>query len=91
MASANGDFLGPGNNRRIGTIIIDGHEAGCTLQCAHCGNHWVLVKGSGRVRGYCMDCSGPTCGSRACTRPVPHVSWLKKLELHRSNPQRYPL
>lgn len=43
-----------------------------TLSCVHCGGHWVVVPGSGRTRGWCMKCKGPTCGKQACCacRPV---------------------
>lgn len=52
-----------------GTIIIsDGfseveHD---TLQCVHCGKHWVVVRGSGIRRNFCRKCMGPTCGCQAC-------------------------
>lgn len=35
----------------------------CDLkQCVHCGGHWVFEKGSGKLRGFCQRCMGPTCG-----------------------------
>ena len=37
-----------------------------TLQCVHCQHHWRVVVGSGRVRGYCRRCMGPTCGAKVC-------------------------
>jgi hypothetical protein len=35
-----------------------------TLQCVHCGKHWMVVKGSGRTRGFCMKCNGVHCGGQ---------------------------
>ncbi len=35
-----------------------------TLQCKHCGRHWVPQPGSGRKRGFCTVCMGPTCGPK---------------------------
>jgi len=32
-----------------------------TLQCCHCGMHWMVVRGSGRLRGWCSKCNGPLC------------------------------
>lgn len=37
-----------------------------TMQCAHCGKHWVLKPGSGRKRGFCMLCNQVTCGQEQC-------------------------
>ena len=36
------------------------------MQCRHCGGHWEVVPGSGRQRGWCMNCSGPLCGAAHC-------------------------
>jgi len=36
-----------------------------TLMCIHCQQHWEVMPGSGRRRGYCMNCNGPTCGKKA--------------------------
>jgi len=56
--------------RPHGLVIVtdlDGNETvRDTLQCVHCQAHWVVVKGSGRRRGWCMKCGGPTCGAHAC-------------------------
>lgn len=43
-----------------------------TLQCVHCMKHWIVEPGSGRRRGFCLNCNGPTCGAADCeTRCVP--------------------
>lgn len=56
-------------SRPAGAIIVDGQQVADTLQCVHCQAHWVPVRGSGRVRGWCSNCQGPVCGPRcaACT------------------------
>jgi len=61
-----------------GTLFVDGHEVANTLQCVHCGHHWVSLKGSGRKRGFCLNCMGPVCGPR-CYDCIP---FLKKLDLY---------
>lgn len=43
-----------------------------TLQCVHCGLHWRIVHGSGKKRGFCMKCMGPTCGRHKCDECVPY-------------------
>ena len=53
-------------------------EAG-TLQCVHCGCHWIPVKGSGKVRGFCERCNGPVCG-RECAKCVPNEQMLENIE-----------
>jgi hypothetical protein len=50
-----------------------------TLQCVHCGAHWVVKPGSGNVRGYCTRCNGPVCGPR-CAECVPLERRLEMLE-----------
>jgi hypothetical protein len=45
-----------------------------TLQCVHCGKHWFVVKGSGRMRGFCMKCNGVHCGGQHCWECRP---WAK--------------
>ena len=50
-----------------GFIVIDGVTVADTLQCVHCQAHWVPMKGSGIVRGFCMNCMGPVCGKKCAT------------------------
>ena len=50
-----------------------------TLQCCHCGGHWVASPGSGRVRGYCQNCNGFVCGP-GCAACVPTEQYLTNLE-----------
>jgi hypothetical protein len=62
-----------------GHIIIEGQEIADTLQCCHCGHHWIPVKGSGRTRGFCTKCNGVTCGRPECMECVPYE---KRLDLY---------
>ena len=51
-----------------------------TLQCVHCGAHWVVRPGSGRVRGWCLKCCGPTCGQGRCDECIPVEKKLDQTE-----------
>lgn len=79
------------DNRAVGTVLADGQEVGRTMQCCHCGCHWVWVHGSGKTRSWCLSCQGFTCGSERCTRPLPHISWKERLELNEKDRVKYPL
>lgn len=50
-----------------------------TLQCCHCGGHWVPRPGSGTVRGFCQNCNGPVCGP-GCAACVPAEQMLENIE-----------
>ena len=62
--------------RSGGTCLSDGAEVACTVQCVHCGGHWIPVQFSGRVRGFCMLCKGPICGP-GCQECVPYERQLE--------------
>jgi len=54
-----------------------------TLQCVHCGGHFPVRPGSGKMRGYCTRCHGPVC-SRACSGDcVPLAVQLENMEAGR--------
>lgn len=61
-----------------GHILIDGKVTCDTIQCKHCGHHYISVKGSGKLRGYCTKCNGWLCGAPACLLECSHFE--KKLE-----------
>lgn len=65
--------------RPKGHFIVDGKEMADTVQCCHCNMHFVSIKGSGKRRGFCMECMAVTCGQRKCDRCVP---FEKKLDLY---------
>lgn len=62
-----------------GLVFLDGQEVAETRQCVHCGRQWIWEKGSGKVRGWCMNCSGITCGNERCDECIPYE---KKLDLY---------
>jgi len=66
-------------DRHAGHIIIDGIERAMTAQCCHCGGHFVVRKGSKRLRGFCSNCSQVTCGAPGCN---PCIPFEKKLDLY---------
>lgn len=68
--------------KHVGSIFVDGHEVAETMQCCHCGGHFVYRKGSGTDRGFCTLCNQMTCGKKACD---PHVPFEKKLDLLEQN------
>lgn len=53
-----------------GFIIMDDGsgptEVAATLCCGHCNAHWIVVKGSGRKRGFCLKCYKALCGKPEC-------------------------
>jgi hypothetical protein len=50
---------------------------GETMKCCHCQETFVVVKGSGRLRGFCTKCMRVTCGKSECLRCSP---WEKQIE-----------
>jgi len=61
-----------------------GESQADTLCCAHCGRHWIVQRGSGRARGFCTNCMGPTCGNRECETACEHrEKRLDRLERER--------
>lgn len=50
-----------------------------TVQCCHCGAIWKVQPGSGKVRGFCAECNGVTCGPN-CPSKVPVEQWLENSE-----------
>jgi len=50
-----------------------------TRQCCHCGSHWVHEVGSGKIRGYCMNCGGHVCGPQ-CAACVPYERQIEIAE-----------
>ncbi len=49
-----------------GLIFLDGKEVATTLQCPHCGGHFISRKGSGHRRTFCVKHMAVTCGATAC-------------------------
>lgn len=63
-----------------GAIIIDGNQTASTIQCCHCGNHYIPKPGSGIRRGFCTKCMRPTCGSAKCHICMPFEKQLDLME-----------
>lgn len=61
-----------------------------TLQCVHCGGHFPVQPGSGRIRGFCGRCKGPVCGP-GCAECVPVELQLDNLEQSRRRNARQVL
>lgn len=63
-----------------GTILFDSGQCADTVQCVHCHRHWVVIRGSGRKRGFCMNCGGVTCGSDKCHQCIPREKRIALFE-----------
>ena len=70
--------------RPHGHIFItdpDGRETGLDChQCCHCDAHFAIVKGSGKIRGFCTRCMQSTCGRPECHECVPFEKKLEQVE-----------
>lgn len=49
-----------------GLVIVNGQEVATTLQCPHCGMHFVSRKGSGIRREFCLKCGDVCCNRQTC-------------------------
>ena len=63
----------------VGGALKDGE----TLSCCHCGHTWILQKGSGKVRGFCLECNRHHCGGETCWDCVPLEVRLENIEAGR--------
>lgn len=62
---------------------------GDTLKCTHCQFSWIVSSGSGKVRGFCSNCAGYTCGKPECG---PCVHFERRLEnLEAGRPELTPM
>ena len=73
--------------RPMATVIISDPETGIrefdTLMCIHCQFHWQVVPGSGRHRGWCVNCNGALCGKEKCMKECAHfMKQIEKMEAH---------
>lgn len=66
--------------REHGAVLLDGKQVDSTLMCCHCGTHFEVVRGSGRVRGFCLRCSDVTCGAQQCVPCAPIEARLDAAE-----------
>lgn len=61
-----------------GLIFVNGKEVAATLQCPHCGAHFISRRGSGHRRTWCFSCHAVTCGHPACDPCRPFVAALER-------------
>lgn len=54
------------NKEESGAIVVNGQHVASTRQCVHCGSHERIVSGSGKKRGFCVNCTGFLCGKAEC-------------------------
>jgi len=71
-----------------GAFLVDGREVAHTLQCPHCGCHFVSRRGSGARRTFCLRCMAVTCGNPACDPCIPFERKLEAMEGRRPWPNR---
>lgn len=52
-----------------------------TSQCPHCGGHFIIQPGSGKLRSWCYNCAAVTCGQQGCVqRCFPQEKMLERIE-----------
>lgn len=74
-------MFGKGDNRKAkGAILVDGKLVAETHQCVHCGKHFTVQPGSGKMRGFCLKCMGPTCGAKECDICRPYEKQIEEIE-----------
>ncbi len=59
-----------------GEYSTSGYDMVC---CVHCRHHWEVKRGSGKTRGFCYKCMGPTCGSKKCGVCVPYEKMIDEV------------
>lgn len=57
----------------------DKSQAVATTQCVHCGKHFEMKPGSGKMRGFCMRCNGYICGPE-CAECIPQEQMIENIE-----------
>lgn len=64
-------------NQGVKGNFIEGDKKVSNLwQCVHCNAQFVVQRGSGTKRGFCMKCMGPLCGKEECFECLPFENWL---------------
>ena len=57
-----------------GKVVAEGE----THLCVHCGLPFRANPGSGRKRGFCLNCMGPVCGAKECSEIC--KPWERQME-----------
>ena len=60
------DAVAPRTDKHGGYIAYDNIVKGQTHRCPHCHSHFVVRKGSGKIRHFCPKCMESTCGRFSC-------------------------
>jgi hypothetical protein len=68
------------DRRAVGSIQNNGVEVAQTHQCPHCSGHFQTQRGSGKARGFCMNCGRLTCDKPGCVQCVPFLKRLEAIE-----------
>lgn len=63
-----------------GFILEAGIVVADTFQCCHCNAHFQMRRGSGKRRGFCMNCDQVHCGEPGCCVCVPFEKKLDEYE-----------
>lgn len=66
---------------REGYLIVTGASGTTefdTRACPHCGGHFAIISGSGRIRAFCQLCAAPICDKAQC---LEHSPFMKRIEL----------
>ena len=79
----------PLGRREDGAILFDGQQVGSTFMCRHCNGHFLVERGSGKKRGWCTRCGGPTCGTAKCGACKPFQVWIDEVERKATYEARY--
>lgn len=58
----------------------EGGSEGDTFSCKHCGLIQHVNPQSGKERGYCAMCHGPTCGRLKCQSCEPLMKKIEAME-----------
>lgn len=61
------------------------------LTCCHCKKVWEVVRGSGRVRGWCGPCGAPTCSFACAVNCIPFEQRLTNIEAGRIETAERPV
>lgn len=74
-------IFSPRSSIRDGLIIITDEKGFNEMQtraCPHCGGHFIVIPGSGKLRHFCHLCHAATCDKVQCYE---HSSFEKRLDL----------
>jgi hypothetical protein len=77
----------PHKPKVAGGVMLDGQQVTESVQCVHCSGHYYPQPGSGKRRGWCMNCQGPICGELLCDTCIPIEARLEGWETGKTKAQ----